>query len=155
MNFKGRRPKLEFIYNAINTNTENCIVMPFRATETGYIQVRYKGKIIGAHRLSLALFLGNFELNEVLHNCDIRACVNPTHLRNGSHSDNMKDMVARNRQNLPFGSNHPNSKLTEEDIPKIRELLKTTTMVNIAKQFNVDRKTITKIRDNKTWSQVC
>lgn len=36
----------------------------------------------------------------VLHSCDTRACVNPSHLRVGTHQDNMNDMLARNRHAL-------------------------------------------------------
>lgn len=33
----------------------------------------------------------------VLHTCDVGVCGNPDHLRLGTHSDNMKDMIVRKR----------------------------------------------------------
>jgi hypothetical protein len=44
----------------------------------------------------------------VLHSCDARLCVNPDHLRLGTHAENMQDMALRGRADrrgsrLPLG----------------------------------------------------
>tara|TARA_R110000822_G_scaffold7657_1_gene31260 strand:- start:667 stop:1098 length:432 start_codon:yes stop_codon:yes gene_type:complete len=66
----------------------------------GYGCIRaVNGKIEKAHRVSYMAFVGPIhENNMILHSCDNRACVNPSHLRQGSQSENMKDMWARNRR---------------------------------------------------------
>lgn len=64
----------------------------------GYGKTSAGKKHIGAHRLSWMLTNGAIQdgLN-VLHHCDNPKCVNPQHLYLGSHADNHRDMIARNR----------------------------------------------------------
>lgn len=53
------------------------------------------------------------------------------------------------------GSRNGSSKLKEEDIPKIREMIDTgVPIARIAKTFNVSWTTISSIRDNKNWTHV-
>lgn len=58
-----------------------------------------------AHRFSYNHFKGFIADGLfVLHNCDNPSCVNPDHLFLGTHDDNMKDAVRKNR--FPKGDNH-------------------------------------------------
>ena len=67
-----------------------------------YGNFRLGNEIVVAHRVAYFLEYGEFdESQDVLHKCDIPACVNPNHLFVGSKSDNMLDMHAKGR--------HPNS----------------------------------------------
>lgn len=53
---------------------------------------------IPAHRASWLLHRGPIpEGMDVLHRCDIPSCVNPDHLRIGTHTENMADKVQRGR----------------------------------------------------------
>lgn len=67
----------------------------------GYGQVYpprpHNGPIL-AHRLAFAIATGTLPDGAfILHSCDNRRCVNPAHLRAGTHVENMADMVARGR----------------------------------------------------------
>lgn len=60
----------------------------------------------------------------VLHSCDNRKCVNPAHLRVGTHLENIRDMQAKLRHrggSLPNEKN-PNHKFSNATICRIREL---------------------------------
>jgi len=55
-------------------------------------------RVLYAHRVSMMIH--GIELPAgaiVLHKCDTPACVNPEHLRAGSHSENTRDMIERGR----------------------------------------------------------
>lgn len=53
---------------------------------------------VGAHRMSYAIHIGAVGGGKfVMHRCDRRSCVNPTHLRLGSFQDNMDDRNSKGR----------------------------------------------------------
>jgi hypothetical protein len=67
--------------------------------ETGYPQLYFKGKMHRAHRVVLYL-TSNFGLKsplDVMHSCDVRACVNKKHLSTGTRSSNMQDAKKKGR----------------------------------------------------------
>lgn len=56
------------------------------------------GKRMRATRFSVALHSGPFDQRlHILHSCDNPACVNPAHLRLGTHAENMAEMAVRGR----------------------------------------------------------
>lgn len=108
----------------------------------GYGSITYKKKPTKAHRVSYLEFIGPIPDGFfVLHSCDTPSCINPNHLRIGTASDNMKDMVKRGRK---LGGNF---KLTSDQITEIKTTPKTFgSGVLLAKKFNCSQSQVSYIR---------
>ena len=88
----------ERFFQKVN-KTSSCWLWEGALTSRGYGSFGVNGKTISSHRYSFEMHLSQIpEKMFVCHSCDVRNCVNPNHLWLGTHSDNMKDMVAKDRQ---------------------------------------------------------
>lgn len=111
------------------------------------------GKTVMAHRYSWLIHYGPIPDGMfVLHHCDNPICVNPAHLFLGTHEDNMRDMVAKERQSRPAGSSHYRTALTESDVLAIRS--DTRPRAEIAKQYGLTTKNVGKIQRHDSWKHV-
>ena len=89
----------------------------------------------------------------VCHKCDNGRCTNPEHLFLGSHRENVNDMIAKYRH--CHGESHGCSKLTSEQVKQIKELCKSNvSSVKIAKEFNVSKTSVLRIKNSVTWKHV-
>ena len=81
----------------------NCHEWQKSRDKKGYGLTYYLGREVKAHRVAFGIFalLHGRRPNpslQVLHDCDNPSCCNPKHLKEGTHGDNMRDMVERGRQ---------------------------------------------------------
>ena len=68
-----------------------------------YTSIKINNKQYAGHRLSYEIFNGPLKFEqEICHNCDRRGCINPFHLFQGSHSDNMQDAKNKYRWAINF-----------------------------------------------------
>lgn len=94
----------------------DCIIFKGYIDKLGYGARRLRGKLMKAHRAAWQEAHGPIpDGMEVCHHCDVRACINVKHLFLGTHKDNMRDMVAKNR------GRSGQSKLSPEAVCAIRQ----------------------------------
>lgn len=127
-------------------------------SSNGYGQSYFFGKTQGkgAHVISWTLTNGPTNLH-VLHHCDNRLCVNPSHLFIGSNLDNTKDRDTKGRHKggRSPGVMNKGAKMSEEDILKIRGMAAGgMTQKSIAKIYNLHHDTILKIVNRKLWKHL-
>ena len=134
-----------------------------RSTRGGYGNVKWRGKILFAHRVAYSLSFGinlpterqhKYAIN-VLHKCDNPPCCNPSHLFLGTPKDNAVDRLTKQRQHSTAGSKNPAAKLTERDVEEIRDMvrqglrLKTAAVV-----FSVSKDTVERVCGGAGWAHI-
>lgn len=77
-------------------------------------------KQVRAHRFALELYSGRSPDGIVMHLCDNPSCVNPTHLVDGTHKENMRQMAERKR--AARADRHHKARLTEIEVVAINLL---------------------------------
>lgn len=90
----------------------------------------------------------------VLHSCDVCACVEPSHLREGTHQDNMNDKVERRRCAAMHGEANPMAKLTRSDAEAIRSQYAAGghTHGSLARLYGVSASQVGFILAGKRWA---
>ena len=122
-----------------------------------------------AHRV--AFVLSGRELMEgmcVLHKCDTPGCVNPAHLRAGTHRENSKDMVSKGRQArgethmsrtkpeaLLRGVKNPRAILDDATVHKIRaRFAKGEAISVLCEELGVSHGCISSIVHGRSWKHL-
>jgi hypothetical protein len=154
--FKSRSNKF---WKQVNIGHPN-ICWPWQGTlqKSGYgdfdfrlNNVRYR---CSAHRVSYMLTY-NRKIPKgfcVLHSCDNKQCANPNHLSIGTQSDNIHDMMKKDRHPRLKGENAPGAKLTYQNIITIRQRAQNgEKLCIIAKDFSVNPSQISRIVAKKRW----
>lgn len=138
--------------------SDACWLWTGAKLKDGYGQITVSGRMVQAHRLAWELTHGPIppETPHVLHNCpgwDNPTCVR--HLWLGTHTDNMRDKVAKGRQSR--GEQHGRSKLTTEQVLEIRRLAAAggITKRAIGDRFGVTEQNIRAIVTGRNWAWLC
>lgn len=118
----------------------------------GYGHLRVGGVLQKAHRVAWSDYSGQPvpEGMHVLHSCDVRSCVEPTHLRLGTHQENMNDKVRRGRQSK--GTTSGRNSLNDNKVRRIRE--EGRSVKYWAVLFGVSERTVQEVVAGKSWRHV-
>jgi len=162
-------PDYEGLYQASNYGQIKSLIRKNRRKEkiliqtddnNGYVGVNlYKNNIpktFKVHILILETFVGSCpHIMECRHLNGIKTDNRLCNLRWGTRSENTYDKILHGTHVDNRGSRCATSKLNELDILKIREMINNKyTCSQIAKIFNVNRRTIQDIKLNKTWRHI-
>ena len=117
------------------------------STRGGYGRFRVNSSVIDAHRVAWALKHNRWPTEYICHRCDIKSCVNPTHLYEGSQHQNMIDKSYRTPRNNAL-------RFIPQEVLEVREMLVSMTQREVARIFEVDQSTISRINTGSNWSHL-
>ena len=118
----------------------------------GYGLITRNNKNVRAHRAVYELSRNVILVTAIVrHTCDNPLCCNPRHLLSGIHQDNMDDRMARNRTARFPGSRNGRAILNASQVAAIR--LDPRANQVIAAEYGVERSTIWKLKEGRTWRQ--
>ena len=104
-----------------------------------------------AHRVSFQLAYGDIPADqEVCHRCDNPRCINPDHLFLGTHTENVRDAIAKRRH--AHGEGSRKAKLSEAQVRAIRADARSDTVV--ARNYGVSAGCIWSVRSGQTWKHI-
>ena len=107
----------------------------------GRYRSRRDGRNWTAHRLVFNIVNGYLP-KVVMHKCDVRSCVNPSHLEGGTQKKNLQDMVDRGRGGSGMFKQQISDKVREE-------IFKAGgTQASIAKKYGVGPSLVSRIKSN-------
>lgn len=123
------------------------------SAHVGYGCIKYgRGSSLGAHRVMYAL-THRWLPPVVMHSCDRRDCVEPSHLLPGTHALNAADRVAKGRD--AHGARNGAAKLTAEKVLNARERRAAgESAESIAREFGVSARTIRDAVRGTYWRSV-
>lgn len=109
-----------------------------------------------AHRLAWQFANGRDldRYEHVMHRCDNPGCVNPAHLRLGSHQDNMADKMrkGRHRYGTSVGEKHGMARLTDDQVREIRA--STGSSIKIGEKYGISGRQVRSIRRRESWKHL-
>ncbi len=132
----------------------DCLLWKGSTFQSGYGRVGIDYKSKRAHRVAFEYTYGAIpEGLVVCHKCDVRLCVNPSHLFLGTVLDNVEDKMNKNRQ--AKGESMGRAKLTNTQVINLRKLHSAGIDANkLAKRFKVTTNHVHDIVSKRSWKHL-
>lgn len=132
--------------------TPTCWLWTASVKPNGYGHFSYLTKDYMAHRWAYEHFLGEIPAGmEVMHTCDVPNCVNPMHLRLGTHQQNMADCKAKDRH---ARGDRGRSKLSEAQARHVLSLKGKAAAADLADKYGVRNGAIEAIWAGRAWKHI-
>lgn len=139
-------------FSRFKVSDSGCWLWIAHCDKDGYGILPGNHASIRAHRFSFIHHHGPIDDGMVIcHKCDNPGCVNPDHLFAGTTKDNCHDMLSKGRD-MMVGSKNNKAKLSESDVVKIRD--SNLSSESLAREFNVSKSTIKRIKNRTQWRHV-
>lgn len=141
-------------FNEVPT-ASGCLEWVRYKNPAGYGQVRVNNKLWLAHRLVYTKCIADIpEGLIVMHECDNPACINPEHLKLGTHQLNVADKELKGRGNK--GGANPMAKFTTEQVIEIRRRYAegNISYAQLGREYGVNRSCIFKIVNKLHWTSI-
>lgn len=131
---------------------DGCWIWLGERQPNGYGKIKINGKYRTITHLIRPDLKASFPKRLILHTCDNPPCVNPLHLRIGTHKDNSRDMMIKGRGNWAKGERNGYSKLTVEQVLEIRKQYENgRSQTVIAHEFEIAQSHISRIVRKEVW----
>lgn len=121
----------------------------------GYGRIRIDGRDHQAHRVAFELLNGRpvEHGKQLCHRCDVRNCVNPAHLFEGTSLDNKTDAVVKGRS--VHGAMSPHAKFTDATVVEARACWASGRSIkSLAAQFGLSRRAVMLAVKGLTWRHI-
>jgi hypothetical protein len=141
---------MERFWNKVDKIENGCWNWTASVRKDGYGQFQLHGAPKSAHRVAWFFKHGRWPNDLLLHSCDNPRCVNPSHLREGTHQDNMRDRSARGRCARNGGEACGRAKLTAAQVSDIRKAAGTQRA--IAAAYGVTQSLVSQIQRGVVWA---
>lgn len=135
---------------------EPCLEWIGNKDEDGYGRIKVKGVEIKTHRLFYQLFVDPQPLSStsvVMHKCDNPPCINPLHLKKGTHAENIADCMKKGRH--VRGAATGSAKLNDEMVAELRRRYENgASSPVLAKEVGLSTSTMQNVLYGRTWAHV-
>lgn len=146
------------ISNKIHVDNDSGCWLWSGAKVSGYgaLSCKPSGNWRLAHRATFIYCRGKIPYGmSVLHSCDVRSCVNPSHLFLGTDKDNGFDRKMKGRNAKKEGELNGMAKLSKCEVIMVREDVgRGMSLLAIAKKHGISKSQVARIKDGTSWAHI-